>query len=202
MSAVAIIPARGGSRRIPRKNYREFLGKPILAYSVDVALESMLFEDGVWVSAEEADWGEIGIAAPRAGWIRRYPAFARDEVGTQEVMRHALQTMEGERVRELAALGRYSPMPAFVCCVYATAPTMMAVDLRRGYSEMRKREDYAYIHGWFYWGRTQWFLEGRPLGEEMPRPPDRWIDINTEDDWQRAETMYQAWQESITKETA
>lgn len=188
---LAIIPARGGSRRIPRKNFRAFHGKPILAYSVDAAIASKLFDGGVWVSAEEKDWGEIGVAAPRAGWVRRYPEFALDQIGTQEVMRHALEVMANEREIEFSALGKERrPMPKFACCIYATAPTMTSEDLRAGFAEMIRRDDYAFIHGWFYWGRTEWFLSERPLGAEMSPPASRWIDINTEEDWARAERMY------------
>lgn len=193
MSCIAIIPARGGSRRIPRKNFRPFMGKPILTYSVDAAFASGLFDMGISVSAEEADWGEIWVAAPRVGMVRRYPEYAKDEVGTQDVIRHALQVMQRERELERKAFGGCRPMPEIACCIYATAPTMTEADLRSGYREMIKRDDYGYIHGWFYWGFAEWFLKGRPLGEEMPRPIDRWIDINTEEDWTRAERMYQEW---------
>lgn len=187
---IAIIPARGGSRRIPRKNFREFHGRPILDYSVDTAIRSGLFDAGVWVSAEEAD---AGIAGSPAGWIRRYPEYASDGVGTQEVVRHALVVMEDQRQIKLAALGQREPAPEIVCCIYATAPTMTADDLRRGYDAMLVSDDYAYIHGWFYWGRAAWFLDRRPLPEnELTRPQERWIDINTEEDWRRAELMYEA----------
>lgn len=188
---VAIIPARGGSRRIPRKNFRSFCGKPILAYSVDTAWASGLFDAGVYVSAEEADWGEIGMAAPRAGWLRRHPEYARDDVGTQQVTKHALEVMLKDRELERKALGGSRPMPEEVCCIYATAPTMDADDLLSGYRAMLARDDYAYIHGWFYWGRTEWFLRGRPLPDaELTRPVGRWIDINDEGDWAKAEQMY------------
>lgn len=189
---IAIIPCRSGSRRIQRKNFREFHGRPILSYSVDAALQSGLFDGGVWVSAEEKDWGEIGIAAPRAGWIRRYPDYALDEVGTQEVVRHALEVVDGNRQRAFSAQCRHDPAPEYVCCIYATAPMLVAADLIAGYDAMRKLNEYAFVPGWFYWGRSEWFGV-RPLpGNGMLGAPERAIDINIESDWQRAEEMYAA----------
>lgn len=172
MSAVAIIPARGGSRRIPRKNIRPFHGRPIIAYSIETARASGLF-DRVCVSTDDPAIADI--AASCGAWpIPRSSRLAVDEAGTQEVMVEALRDIECD----------------YACCIYATAPTMTVADLQRGFDEMVRRDDYAYIHGWFYWGRAAWFGV-RPLGEEMVRP-ERWIDINTEDDWQRAEGMYAA----------
>ena len=200
---VAIIPARGGSRRIPRKNFREFHGRPILAYSVDAARASGLFDGGVWVSAEEQDWGEIGIAAPQAGWIRRYPEYARDEVGTQEVVRHALEVMQGERDRESAALGTTKPMPDYVCCIYATAPLMLPEDLISGFQKIGIRGNcYAKSvapdgtdAGQWYWGTARAFIDGVPLVGNTTAytlPWTRVCDINTEEDWRRAEALYAA----------
>ena len=175
---VAIIPARGGSTRIKNKNTRLFHGKPILAYSIETAKMSGCF-DRIIVSSDDARTLEIA-AEYGAKLHRRDPAFARNEVGTQEVTKNVLQWWTASNAR--------GPGPEFACCIYATAPTMTAVDLRIGYNVMREREDYGYIHGWFYFGRTAWFLEGRRLGEEMPRPA-HWIDINYEEDWKRAEEM-------------
>lgn len=175
---VAVIPARGGSRRIPRKNVRDFCGKPIIAYSIEAARSSNLFDD-VWVSSNDP---AIGRTAQRYGatWLWRDEQLSMDEVGTQEVTRDAI---EG-----LVHLGQVES----ACCIYATAPTMTAADLKRGYDAMLAREDYAYIHGWFYWGMAQWFVERRPLApeRELARPVGRWVDINEEADWAKALQIY------------
>lgn len=177
---VAIIPARGGSRRIPRKNIKQFAGRPIIAYSIQAAKSSGLFEC-VYVSTEDRDIAEVARLSG-AMPILRDAAMALDHVGTQAVMADALHdicdTWE----------------PGFeACCIYATAPMLTPEDLRRGYDAMLATDGYAYIHGWFYWGRAEWFGD-LPLddGVELAAPADRWIDINTEEDWARAEKMYAA----------
>lgn len=200
---LAIIPARSGSRRIPRKNFRDFHGRPILAYSVDAALASGLFDGGVWVSAEEQDWGHVGMAAPQAGWIRRYPEFARDEVGTQEVIRHALEVMEADQQRELAALGKRSrERPEYVCCIYPCAPMLTGVDLLEAWHMLNvEKVPFVYQPGQFYWGTAKAFETSLPLesGLELP-PQERFVDVNTEEDWKRAEEMYAALKTPKSKE--
>ena len=117
---VAIIPARGGSKRIPRKNIRPFAGKPIIAYSIDAARQSGLF-DRIIVSTDDE---EIGVIAREYGAetpFFRPPELANDHAGTNEVVAHAL--------RWLADSG----MPAEVaCCIYATAPFVTAANLALG----------------------------------------------------------------------
>jgi pseudaminic acid cytidylyltransferase len=116
---IAIIPARGGSRRIPRKNIRPFCGKPMIAWTIDAARQSRLF-DRVLVSTDDA---EIGAVAEQ--WGGEFP-FVRpnelsgDHTGTGEVMAHATRW----------ALAAGWPLDA-VCCMYAT-PFIQADDLRRG----------------------------------------------------------------------
>lgn len=177
---VCVIPARGGSKRIPRKNIRDFHGKPIIAYSIEAAKASGLF-GGVVVSTDDP---EIGAISQKLGAhiLRRPAELSLDEVGTQDVMRHALSS------------------PPFVvpkngfeyaCCIYPAAPMLTASDLRVGYA-LLSGSPYAYVPGLYYWGEAVAFLAGTPLsaGAEAPFPAERYIDINTEDDWQRAERMY------------
>ena len=187
---VAVIPARGGSKRIPRKNTRSFHGKPIIAYSIETALASGLFDGGVWVSTEDPWIAELAETYG-AGWITRPPFLAEigaPDCGTQAVMRHALGVLE-ERGYEIK----------HACCIYATAPLMLAEDLMKGYEILRQGNMFVYPKGpsnvdpgQWYWGRTSAFLANIPLNEaaRLTIPWQRCCDINTESDWLRAEQMY------------
>jgi pseudaminic acid cytidylyltransferase len=117
VSAVAIIPARGGSKRFPRKNIVDFLGRPIIAYTIDAALESGCFER-VMVSTED---DEIAAIAQRYGALvdRRAPALATDAATLVEVCLDFLDRETGAG-REWTVLA----------CLYATAPLRNAQDIR------------------------------------------------------------------------
>lgn len=175
---VAVIPARGGSRRIPRKNIRPFHGKPVIAYSIEAAERSGLFDDIV-VSTEDEEIAHV--ACQYGAWVLHRPPHLAEidapDCGTQEVMRYSLSMM-----REYE----------FAYCIYATAPTMTAYDLLIGHSVLLAKDEYAYIDGWFYAGRAQWFIEGRPLPSTGMQHPERWVDINEESDWCRSEDLYRA----------
>jgi CMP-N-acetylneuraminic acid synthetase len=116
-NAVAIIPARGGSKRLPRKNIVDFLGRPIIAYTIDAARDSGCFERIV-VSTED---DEIVAIAERAGAMvdRRAPELATDGVGLVDV---CLDFLDRE-----AGVGRNWDVMA---CLYATAPLRNAKDIR------------------------------------------------------------------------
>lgn len=107
---IAIIPARGGSKRIPRKNIKDFLGKPIIAYSIEAALESALFEE-VMVSTDDAE-----IAAVAARFGAKVP-FTRS-AATSNDFATTFQVIE-EVIREYGNLKK-----EFLkgCCIYPTAP--------------------------------------------------------------------------------
>ena len=200
MTRVAIIPARGGSTRIPRKNIRDFEGQPIIAYSIQTAKASGLFERGIWVSTDDPEiakvaWG-LGVHVHP-----RQPELARDEIGTQQVMREAL--------RELFPVE--ANRPAIACCIYPCAPLMLPEDLKRGLEALVEGPTpYAYSvdrgggdAGQWYWGLTSAFVEGVPL--EHPRtkllvlPSHRTCDINTEADWQRALLLYRGIHENAAR---
>lgn len=174
---IAIIPARGGSRRIPRKNIRAFHGKPIIAYSIEAAKESGLFDLGVWVSTEDSEVAAVAYGSA-ARTVVRPLALAQDEIGTQQVTTDALRTA--------------SPLCEYACCIYATAPLMTAADLRNGLQALKRYTcGFVYVPGWYYWGRTESFINGRSFDGAMNlTPTSRWIDINTEADWTRAEQLY------------
>lgn len=185
MPTLAVIPARGGSKRIPRKNIRLFRGRPILAYSIRAAQRSDLF-DHVVVSTEDAEIAEIA-AKYKAKVHHRPRELADDITGTQEVMRAALEWWQ---------LSHRHERPNLACCIYATAPMLQPYDLTYGLA-LLARAPYAYVHGIYYWGLAESFLADVPLSEgiEVPYPAERYIDINTEDDWRKAQLMYRAMKE-------
>ena len=119
---LCVIPARGGSRRIPRKNIREFRGKPIIAYSIEAAEETGLFDDIV-VSTEDAEIAEIATAYGATRIHPRRALMAADDVGTQAVAADVLRWYMDEARR----------MPSLVCTLYATAPLVATTDILRGY---------------------------------------------------------------------
>lgn len=194
---VAIIPARGGSVRIPRKNIRPFYGKPIMAYSIEVARRSRLF-DAIYVSTEDR---EIAAIAEEYGaiWINRPGALAEidaPDCGTQEVTRHAIATLQLDGLKVDHA-----------CCIYPTAPLMTEADLVSGWFLIQKADANFALSvggapvrdaGQWYWSKVQPLLACAPLtlyGADTYKfllPPDRVCDINTEEDWRRAEAMYAA----------
>ena len=190
---IAIIPARGGSKRIPRKNIKEFCGKPMIAWSIDVAKASGLFEH-IIVSTDDIEIAEVakhwGAEVP---FIR--PAeLSNDYAGTTEVVAHATQW----------ALDHPLDINA-VCCIYATAPFIQSDDLKQGLKALTSGEwEYAFtvtdfaapifrsfkqtaeggiemffpeyflsrsqdlpiaLHdaGQFYWGRPSAWLEGKRI---------------------------------------
>lgn len=117
---VAIIPARGGSKRIPRKNLREFCGRPIIGWSIDTALSSGLF-DKVLVSTDDEEVAEVAESLGASVPFRRPAALSDDHAGTLAVVRHAVQ-----------ACHELGWNPQLACCLYATAPFVEAADLQRG----------------------------------------------------------------------
>jgi pseudaminic acid cytidylyltransferase len=121
---VAIIPARGGSKRLPRKNIRNFFGKPIIAYSIDAALKSGVF-DRVVVSTDDA---EIALVANRYGAetpFLRPKELSDDFTGTNAVTKHAISWLQSQGI----------PVTV-VCCIYATAPLLQVNYLLEGYHKL------------------------------------------------------------------
>lgn len=114
MARLAVIPARAGSKRIPKKNIREFFGKPLIAWSIEQALKSSLF-DSVVVSTDSTeianiakDWGaEVPFLRPIT--------LSDDFTGTESVIFHALNWFE-----------KLHALPDKICCINATAPFITA----------------------------------------------------------------------------
>ena len=117
--AVAIITARGGSKRIPRKNIRPFRGRPIIEYSIAAARASGLFAQ-VMVSTDDDEIAEVSQRAGAVVPFRRSAATATDHATTAEVMLEVLEEYE-----------RRGSAWATACCLYATAPFVTAEKLRR-----------------------------------------------------------------------
>jgi pseudaminic acid cytidylyltransferase len=121
---VAIIPARGGSKRIPRKNVRPFLGKPMLAYSIEAAQASGLFES-VLVSTDDAEIADVARRYGAEVPFMRPAELADDYTGTDAITAHAV-----------AWLAEHGRPCRYACCIYATAPFLRGEDLRRGYEKV------------------------------------------------------------------
>lgn len=107
---VAIIPARGGSKRIPRKNIREFCGKPMMVWSIEAAKNSGAF-DRIIVSTDDAEIRQIAIENGAEVPFERPPELSNDYAGTLPVIRHAVEWLNANGCPVSNA-----------CCIYATAP--------------------------------------------------------------------------------
>ncbi len=130
---LAVIPARGGSKRIPRKNIKSFCGKPMIAWSIEAALQSGCFDE-VIVSTDDAEIADVARQWGAGVPFMRPAALADDYTGTIPVVRHAIEWFR--------ATGR---SPEQVCCIYATAPFVRAEDLSSGFDVMeRSGADYAF----------------------------------------------------------
>ncbi|MDY6986714.1 MAG: pseudaminic acid cytidylyltransferase [Thermodesulfobacteriota bacterium] len=125
MNIVAIIPARGGSKRIPGKNIRSFAGKPIISYSIKAAQDSALF-DRIIVSTDSANIAKVAKTYGAEVPFIRPAALADDFAGTDAVVLHAVRWLldSGEELD-------------YVCCIYATAPFIRPRDIRKGYALLR-----------------------------------------------------------------
>ena len=190
MRTVCIIPARGGSKRIPGKNIRLFHGIPIIMYSIDAAQRARIFDE-IYVSTDDSEIERLACKLG-VGIFRRSWSDPEGSIGTQDVMaRHLLTEPE---LRDVS----------MACCLYATAPLLRPHDLISGYGPVLAgapfsksvNGDTAEDAGQFYFGWAASFADSYPLLSPrtalMGIDPARVCDINTEDDWQRAEKMYAA----------
>lgn len=128
---VAVIPARGGSKRIPKKNIKPFCGKPMIAWSIEAALESGCF-DRVVVSTDDEAIAEVARAHGAEVPFMRPEDLSDDFTGTIPVIHNAAEALG---LADNAAL----------CCIYATAPFLQAADIRHGLETLQKTGgDYAF----------------------------------------------------------
>lgn len=130
---LAVIPARGGSKRIPRKNIKLFCGKPMIAWSIDAARLSGCF-DNIIVSTDDSEIAEVALAYGAKVPFTRPPELSDDHTGTAKVIAHAIDWMNSN-----------VDQVDFACCIYATAPFIKVEDLRLGYDQLRlSKADYAF----------------------------------------------------------
>ena len=121
---VAIIPARGGSKRIPRKNLKPFCGRPIIAYSITAALESGLFSQ-VIVSTDDDEIAQVAVQLGATVPFLRPTELSGDLTPTLPVIKHAVESLEQQ-------YGACS----YACCIYPTAPFVRSSDLRTGHERL------------------------------------------------------------------
>ena len=230
---LAVIPARGGSKRIPKKNIRDFLGKPIIAYSIEVAINSGLFDE-VIVSTDDE---EIAAVANKYGAntpFVRPSELADDFTGTNDVVKHSIQWFK-----------EHNYSIDYACCIYATAPFLKYEYLMEGFESLvhskrsfafsvtsyefpiqraikitedesveaifpeniyRRSQDLTEAYhdaAQFYWGKSDAFLNEEKLFSSASvavRIPRYLVqDIDTLDDWRRAELMYKGLLASMSK---
>ena len=221
---IAIIPARGGSKRIPRKNIKKFNGKPMIAWAIQVAKKSQLF-DYVIVSTDD---NEIKNIAEQHGAIVpfiRPSNISDDETPTVPVISHAVNEID-----------RLYQSVEYACCIYPCSPFILVSDLVKSFNLLKlSNESFVYpvteyphsiframrqskegkmeflypehelsrtqdleetFHdsGQFYWGKAEAWRKLKKMhtdGVGMKIPSYRVIDIDTEDDWKRAEMFFQ-----------
>lgn len=132
MKNIAIIPARGGSKRIPRKNIKPFMGKPIIAYSIEAALQSRLFEE-IMVSTDDDEIAEVARQYGAEVPFMRSAETSNDYAGTADVILEVLN-MYKKQGREFDT----------VCCIYSTAPFVTSDRLIEAYSKLTDEIDFVF----------------------------------------------------------
>ena len=222
--SIAIIPARGGSKRIPRKNIKLFNERPIISYSIQIAKKSGLFSEVV-VSTDDEEIKKISESYGAVVPFLRPKHISDDHTGTHEVIKHS--------VKKLISLD-YSF--DYACCIYPTAPFIETKDLMEGLKILKKgsyksvfaASEFNYpiersffikgkglkmffpekydvrsqdlrraFHdaGQFYWSRVEDWLGDAPKFDEncypIIIPSWRVQDIDSIDDWKRAETIFE-----------
>lgn len=222
--SVCIIPARGGSKRIPRKNIRAFCGRPMISWPIRAAIDSGCF-DRIVVSTDDDEIADVAKECGAEVPFRRSADLADDHTPTIPVIADAINRL---------AIADRTP----VCCLYATSPFVIPADLCAGLDRLRETgapfvlsvttyafpiqralrrdasgvvemfdpaqmqtrsqdlEEAWHDAGQFYWGHAESWKSGRGIFEAgaqgLPLPRHRVQDIDTEEDWRRAELMFQA----------
>jgi len=221
---IAVIPARGGSKRIPRKNIKLFCGKPMIAWSIEAAKKSGIFERIICSTDDE----EIASIARNYGadvpFVRPI-SMADDHIGIGQVIAHAVEWVQNQGLT-----------PEYFCCIFATAPFIQATDIQSGLKLISKKHcDYVisvtsfsfpiqraskieadgkvgmfysknyntrsqdlekayHDAGQFIWASPNVWKKCRPVftSNSYPviLPRFRVQDIDTQEDWERAELMF------------
>lgn len=231
---LCVIPARGGSKRIPNKNIKNFNGRPIISWSIDVAIQSDCF-DKVVVSTDSDKIARVSRDSGGEVPFKRPDFISDDHATTSDVMRHAIEWYRERRVDISTA-----------CCLYATAAIAKPEDIREAMQRFEQREwDYKYVFGAtsfgfpieralridengkssminpeFFETRSQdipaayhdagqfylasaktWLNERNIFEESWPLVIPRWRvqDIDTMEDWKRAEAIHRLCREGQMK---
>lgn len=130
---IAIIPARGGSKRIPKKNIKLFNGKPLIAYSIEVAKQSGLF-DRIIVSTDDEEIASVAKHLGAEVPFIRPQELSDDFTGTNQVVAHTITWLNENNIN-----------PNFVCCIYATAVFLESSYLIDGFNRLTKsNKTYAF----------------------------------------------------------
>ena len=225
---LAVIPARGGSKRIPRKNIKMFHGQPMIAWSIQAAIDSGCFDE-VWVSTDDEEIAAVAqVYGANVPFLR--PAYLSDDFATTaDVMSHA--------VEEFGKINH--ALPDYICCLYATAPFVTKADLVQGLEKIKNNSNLNYVFsattypfpiqraiklneydtvemfspqyfkvrsqdleeawhdaGQFYWGTAEAWLNKAMIfasqSSVVELPRFRVQDIDTQEDWDRAEWLFKA----------
>lgn len=227
MRSIAIIPARGGSKRIPRKNIRDFLGKPIIAYSIEAALKSGVFDE-VMVSTDDEEIAEVARKYGASVPFLRSAETANDYATLSDVI--------GEVLKKYNILGQRFDL---MCCILPTAPLLQSEYILKGrekllssdfstvipvvqfsypilrsfnmdetgtisynwpeYAKSRSQDLLPAYHdsGTFYWHKVADWLKGDIRRGGIIVAEDTTQDIDTEHDWKIAELKYEMRQKKI-----
>lgn len=220
MKNLCIIPARGGSKRIPRKNVKSFLGKPMLAYSIEAAMATNLFDE-VMVSTDDDEIAEVARQYGAKVPFMRSSETANDFATTADVLHEVI-----DKYKEL---GREFDN---FCCIYATAPMVQSKDIISAYNRLQS-SDFTIVYpvvqfsypiwrcldlaedgsmkrhwpeyensrsqdlpkeyhdtGTFYWHKTKKWLAGNIKVGGIEVDETTVQDIDTETDWKIAEMKY------------
>ena len=220
---IAVIPARGGSKRIPGKNIKSFSGQPMIIWAIETAKSSNLF-DHIIVSTDDEEIATIARTWGAEVPFMRPSDLADDFTATVPVIAHAAKTCIS-----------YGWEVDYICCIYPCAPLLQLDDLVSAFDLLKAENvDFAYpvteyahpiqramrrlnngkmqfidpknalartqdlektYHdaGQFYWGKTSAWLEHKMMhtdGLGMPIPHWKVVDIDTTDDWKRAEILF------------
>ena len=128
MSNLCIIPARGGSKRIPKKNIKSFLGKPIIAYSIEAAIQSKLFTE-IMVSTDCQETAEIALRYGAKVPFLRSKKNSNDFATTYDVIKEVIDEYKKDGVKF-----------ENICCIYACAPFVTANNLKHAYQELINKQ--------------------------------------------------------------
>ena len=221
---IALIPARGGSKRIPKKNIKLFAGKPMIFWPINAAIKSKVF-DRIIVSTDDKEIAKIAIDCGAEVPFFRPSNLSDDHTNTQSVVVHFINWLEQNSLK-----------CKFICCLYATAPFVIPSDLCEAQNLINNRKDKNYIFsatsfpfpiqrafkinekgksqmfqpeffnyrsqdleeafhdaGQFYWASPNtWKIKTNFFEDSIPFLLPRWRvqDIDTNEDWLRAELMY------------